>query len=61
MLNYFLTSIPLDTYQLFFLLYSLYVTMTTENINELNGLDNHIIKVINQLKSVKKEPVLMRY
>ena len=35
--------------------------MTTENINELNGLDNHIIKVINQLKSVKKEPVLMRY
>ena len=28
--------------------------MTTENTNELNGLDNHIIKVINQLKKCKK-------
>ena len=28
--------------------------MTTENINELNDLDNHVINVINQLKKWKK-------
>ena len=29
--------------------------MTTENINELNDLDNHVINVINQLKKQKKK------
>ena len=28
--------------------------MTTENTNELNDLDNHVINVINQLKKWKK-------
>ena len=60
-LNYFLTSTPLDSYHLFFSLYSLYITMTTENTNELNYIDNHIINVINQLKTGKKELTLMRY
>ena len=28
--------------------------MTIENTNELNGLDNHVINVINQLKKWKR-------
>ena len=50
-LNYFLTSTPLDSDHLFFSLCSLYITMTTKNTTELN---NHIINVINLLKKWKK-------
>ena len=53
-LNYFLTSTPLDSYHLFFSLYSLYDTLTTKITNELNDLDYHIINVINQQKRCKK-------
>ena len=35
--------------------------MTTENTNELNDLDNHVINVINQSKKWKKELTLMQY
>ena len=38
-----------------------YITMTPENANELNDLENHVRKVIKQLKNWKKEPTLMRY
>ena len=35
--------------------------MTPENANELNDLENHVRKVIKQLKNWKKELTLMRY
>ena len=35
-------------------MYSLYITMTTKNTNELNDLDNHVINAINQLRKWKK-------
>ena len=48
-LNYFLTSTLLDSYHLFFSSSVLYITMPTENTNELNDLDNR-----NRYKSIKK-------